>query len=82
MRTSRLRHSVLCYDSGARHCFATKLCTRDKDALSRQCGTVLHRDKEGHVRVTNQAERARQGWCTKDRSARQRYYVMMEISLS
>ena len=52
------RHRVLCFDSEARHCVATRLYVRDKDALSRHCGAVLHRDREDHVRVTNQARRA------------------------
>ena len=34
MRLSMSRHSVLCRDSGARHYVATKLCVRDKEALS------------------------------------------------
>ena len=51
------RHSALCHDSRARHCVATKLCACDKDALSRQCGAVLRRDKEGHARATYETRR-------------------------
>ena len=52
------RHSVVCRNSGARHCVTIRLCARDIDTLSRQCGAALRRDREGHVRATNQAERA------------------------
>ena len=41
MRSSMLRHSVLCRNSGARHCVATRLCAHDRHALSRQCGITL-----------------------------------------
>ena len=47
------RHSVLCHDSGARHCVITRLCTCDKDTLSQQCGAALRLDKEGHARATD-----------------------------
>ena len=62
------RHSVLCRDSRARHCIATKLCVRNRDALSRQCGAALRRNREGHVRMHDRPGRARttrlarQGW--------------------
>ena len=49
------RHSALCHNSGAKHYVATRLCARDRDALSRQCGTVLRCDKEGHEPAINQA---------------------------
>ena len=55
------RHSVLCRDSGARHCVATRLCACDRDAMSRQCGAALHHNGEGHAPAINQARRARQG---------------------
>ena len=48
-----LRHSVLCRDSGARHYVTTRLCVRDRDVLSRQCGATLGRDREGHGRTTD-----------------------------
>ena len=51
-----LRHSVLCRDSGARHCVATRLCSHDIDALSRQCDVTLRRDREDHVRATYQVK--------------------------
>ena len=54
------RHSALCHDSGARHCVATRLCACDRDALSRQYGAVLRRDREGHARATDEARHARQ----------------------
>ena len=47
-----LRHSALCRNSRARHRVASRMCTYDKDALSRQCGVVLRRDIEDHVRQT------------------------------
>ena len=43
------RHSVLCRDSGARHCIAIRLCSHDRDALLRQCSVVLRHDIEGHA---------------------------------
>ena len=49
-----LRHSVLCHDSGARHCVTTRLCTRDRDALYQQCGAALRPDREGHVLAIDQ----------------------------
>ena len=36
MKFSKLRHSVLCRDSEALHCVATRMGTHDRDALSRQ----------------------------------------------
>ena len=54
MRSSLSRHSVLCRNNGAGHCVATRLCARDKEALSQQCDTALRRGREGHARVTNQ----------------------------
>ena len=56
---SMSRHSVLCRDSGARHCVATRLCARDIDSLSRQCGAVLHRNREGNGRTTEKGMPAR-----------------------
>ena len=70
-----LRHSVLCRDSGARHCVTTRLCKRNRDALSRQCGIALCHDREGHAPAIDQTDRARQGWRNKAGRARQRYYV-------
>ena len=46
------RHSVLCRNSGVRHYVTTRLCARDKDTLSRQCGATLRRDKEGSLAHT------------------------------
>ena len=55
------RHSVLCRDSGARHCVATRLCVRDRDALSRQCSAALHRNNVAlHYVTTEKATHARQ----------------------
>ena len=51
MRSSMSLHSVLCRDSGVRHCVATRLCAHDKDALSRQCGAALLRNREGQARA-------------------------------
>ena len=59
------RHSILCCNSGARHCVVTKLCARDRDTLSRQYGSTLRCDREGHAHAIDQAEHARQGWRTK-----------------
>ena len=73
------RHSVLCRDSRARHCIATKLCMRDRDALSRQCGAALRRDREDHVRTIDQAGRAQQDWHTKVGRARKRYSVATDF---
>ena len=53
------RHSVLCRESGARHCVAVRLRANDKHALSQQCDAVLCRDKEGYACETDQARRAR-----------------------
>ena len=59
MRSSMSRHSVLCRDSGARHCVATRLCVRDRDALSRQCSAALHRNNVAlHYVTTEKATRA------------------------
>ena len=73
------RHSALCLDSGARHCVATRLCARNREALSGQCGVVLHRDREGHARATDLAGRALQSWRTMSGRARQMYYVTIDF---
>ena len=52
---SMSRHSALCRNTGVRHCVATRLCVRVKDALSRQCGVVLHRNREGYARAIEKA---------------------------
>ena len=58
MTESSKAWGFLCRDSGARHCVATRLYERNRDALSRQCSAVLHRDREGHASTTDIAERA------------------------
>ena len=74
-----LQHSVLCRDSGARHCVATRLCSGNRDTLLRQCGVALHCYKEGYAHATDQVGCARQGWRTKAGCARQRYSVTIEV---
>ena len=54
-----LRHSVLCDDSGARHCVTTRLCARNRYAMSQQYGATLRHDREGHARAIGQVGRAR-----------------------
>ena len=55
MGFSMSRHSALCRDNGARHYVVTRLGARDRDALSRQCGAALRRDRVGHACTKNQA---------------------------
>ena len=78
-----LRHSVLCRDSGARHCIATRLCSQDKDALSRQCGAALHRDNMAlRCVVTKKVMRMQQtnpGAHDKAGHTRQRYSVATDF---
>ena len=59
LREFTLQHRVLCRDKGARHCVPAKLRARGRHTLSRQCGDVLCRNREGHARATDQARPAR-----------------------
>ena len=58
MANACVKESMRTRDSGARHCVTARLRARDRHTLSRQCGAVLCRDREGHARTTDQAKRA------------------------
>ena len=42
---------------GQGQCVATRLRACNREALSRQCGAVLHHNREGHARATDQVGR-------------------------